>query len=407
MAKEQQSKVLIVDDEPNIRHILGAILRKDGYAVQSADNGEGALKLLEEEAFDLIITDLVMPQMGGIDLLHEIQQRRPGTSVVIMTAYGTIKTAVEAMKMGARDYITKPFEMDEVKIVARNALNMAGLVKENRILKQELGRRCACDEMIGDSRAMAEITDMIEKVAKSRATVLISGESGTGKELVARAIHRNSRRSGNPFIAVNCAALSNDLLESELFGHEKGAFTGAMAQKPGRFELADGGTLFLDEVGEISPALQVKLLRILQEREFERVGGTKTIKVDIRLIAATNRDLEEAVKKNDFREDLYYRLKVIEMHTPSLRERIEDIPMLAEHFLKRFSHENGKKLREISSEATNLCQSYSWPGNIRELENAVEYAVIMADERCEELTPEMLPLSIQLAFNRKEDEVKA
>ncbi|MDD2485329.1 MAG: sigma-54 dependent transcriptional regulator [bacterium] len=407
MAKQQQSKVLIVDDEPNIRHILGAILRKDGYTVQSADNGEAALKLLEEEAFDLIITDLVMPQMGGIDLLHEIQQRRPGTAVVIMTAYGTIKTAVEAMKIGARDYITKPFEMDEVKIVARNALNMAGLVKENRILKQELGRRCACDEMIGDSRTMAEITDMIEKVAGSRATVLIRGESGTGKELVARAIHRNSRRSDNPFIAVNCAALSNDLLESELFGHEKGAFTGAMAQKPGRFELADGGTLFLDEVGEISPALQVKLLRILQEREFERVGGTKTIKVDIRLIAATNRDLEEAVKKNDFREDLYYRLKVIEMHTPPLRERIEDIPMLAEHFLRRFSQENGKKLREISSEATDLCQGYNWPGNIRELENAMEYAVIMADERCEELTPEMLPLNIQLTFNHKENEVKA
>ncbi|MDD3806263.1 MAG: sigma-54 dependent transcriptional regulator, partial [bacterium] len=225
--------------------------------------------------------------------------------------------------------------------------------------------------------------------------------------LVARAIHRNSRRSDNPFIAVNCAALSNDLLESELFGHEKGAFTGAMAQKPGRFELADGGTLFLDEVGEISPALQVKLLRILQEREFERVGGTKTIKVDIRLIAATNRDLEEAVKKNDFREDLYYRLKVIEMHTPPLRERIEDIPMLAEHFLRRFSQENGKKLREISSEATDLCQGYNWPGNIRELENAMEYAVIMADERCEELTPEMLPLNIQLTFNHKENEVKA
>ncbi|MDD3926575.1 MAG: sigma-54 dependent transcriptional regulator [bacterium] len=407
MAKQHQSKILIVDDEPNIRHILSAILRKDGYLVQSADNGEGALKMMEEDTFDLIITDLVMPQMGGIDLLREVLQRRPGTAVVIMTAYGTIKTAVEAMKMGARDYITKPFEMDEVKIVARNALDMAGLVKENRILKHELGRRSACDEMIGDSRAMAEIMDMIERVAGSRATVLIRGESGTGKELVARAIHRSSQRAGNPFIAVNCAALSNDLLESELFGHEKGAFTGAMAQKPGRFELADGGTLFLDEIGEISSALQVKLLRILQEREFERVGGTKTIKVDIRLIAATNRDLEEAVKKGDFREDLYYRLKVIELHTPPLRERIEDIAQLSKHFLTRFSHENGKKLKEVSNEAVCLCQGYNWPGNIRELENAIEYAVIMADERCEELMPEMLPLNIQLAFSRNESGVTA
>ena len=393
---ENSKAILIVDDEPNIRRVLEAVFSKDGYRVFVAENGKKALDVVSTEPdLDVMLCDLVMPDLNGVEVLEAAREINPGLSVVMITAHGTIKTAVDAMKLGAFDYVTKPFDMDEIKLVVKNALERSRLLAENIQLRQELKSRYRFDGVVGESGKMQEVYKIIERVAGSNATVLIRGESGTGKELVARAIHYNSPRSAKPFIAVSCAALPETLLESELFGHEKGAFTGAVGQKAGRFELAHQGTLFLDEVPEISPAMQVKLLRVLQERQFERVGGTRTLQVDVRLIAATNRNLEEAVASGAFRADLYYRLQVIQVFLPPLRERKTDIPPLVEHFIEKFNQQNGKNVKFVSQEAMELLMKYSWPGNIRELENAIERGVVLAEADSELITPDLLPLAIQ------------
>mgnify|MGYP003767032177 CR=1 FL=1 len=395
---DEQKSLLIVDDEPNIRRVLEAVFTKDGYQVQTAENGRKALDILATDPnLNVAVCDLIMPDMNGVEVLKAAKEINPRLSVVMITAHGTIKTAVDAMKLGAFDYITKPFDMDEIKLIVKNALERSRLLGENVELKQELKGRYKFDNIVGNSGKMQEVYKVIERVAASNATVLIRGESGTGKELVARAIHYNSPRAQKQFVAVSCAALPETLLESELFGHEKGAFTGAVGQKAGRFELAHQGTLFLDEVPEITPAVQVKLLRALQEREFERVGGTKTVKVDVRLIAATNRDLEQLVADGQFRADLYYRLQVIQIFLPALRERREDIPSLVEHFIAKFNKENGKQAKFLSPEAMDLVMKYDWPGNIRELENAIERCVVLADPSDELLTPDLLPFAIQAA----------
>jgi len=387
--------ILVADDEPNIRRVLEAMFSKDGFTVLTAENGKRAVDIASTNTIDILISDLIMPDMTGVEVLRSIKELQPECAAIMITAYGTIKTAVEAMRLGAYNYITKPFDIDEVRVQVKKALENRTLREENIRLKQQLRTNYRFDKIVGSSGRMQELFKVIERAADSRATVLIRGESGTGKELIARALHYNSARTSKPFIAVSCAALSETLLESELFGHEKNAFTGAAAQKPGRFELAHQGTLFLDEVAEIPPTLQVKLLRVLQEREFERVGGTKTIKVDVRLVAATNKDLEKAVAEKQFREDLYYRLQVIQVFVPPLRERREDIPALVEHFLAKYNAENGRKLKYVSKETLDLLMRYPYPGNVRELENAIERAVVMADRDATEITPDLLPMSIR------------
>ena len=381
--------LLIVDDEKNFLVVLKAFLEEEGYEVLTAADPLVALDIVEHTDLDVVVTDMKMPRLDGIALLERIKQFNPDLPVIMMTAYGTIEKAVEAMKKGAFDYITKPFSNEELKVIIRKAIDMYRLVKENKYLNQALRGQYQFNNIISKSKPMQEVFALIQKVARTKATVLITGESGTGKELVAKAIHYNSPRRHKPFISVNCAALTETLLESELFGHEKGSFTGAIAMRKGRFELAHGGTLFLDEVSEMSPALQVKLLRVLQEREFERVGGTKTIKVDVRIIAASNRDLKEEVEAGHFREDLFYRLNVVHIHLPPLRERTDDIPLLVAHFLKKYAQEMGKERLTISPEALNLIYTYTWPGNVRELENAIERAVILCSGR--EIRPEHLP----------------
>ncbi|MDL1970881.1 MAG: sigma-54 dependent transcriptional regulator [Candidatus Desulfofervidaceae bacterium] len=381
--------VLIVDDERNFLVILKAVLDEEGYEVLTAPDPFTALDIVQHTDLDAVVTDMKMPQMDGITLLERIKQINSDLPVIMMTAYGTIEKAVEAMKKGAFDYITKPFSNEELKVTVRKAIDMYLLVKENRHLNRVLQVQYQFGNIIGKSKPMQEVFDLIRKVAKTKATVLITGESGTGKELVAKAIHYNSPRREKPFISVNCAALTETLLESELFGHEKGSFTGAIALRKGRFELADEGTLFLDEVSEMSPSLQVKLLRVLQEREFERVGGTKTIKINVRIIAASNRDLREEVESGRFREDLFYRLNVVHIHLPPLRKRGDDIPLLVAHFLRKYAKEVGAKEVKISPEALNLIYNYSWPGNVRELENAIERAVILSSGQ--EIKPEHLP----------------
>lgn len=395
--KIQSRTLLIADDEPNIRRVLEAMFAKDGFTVLTAENGKRAIDIASANSIDVLITDLIMPDMTGVDVLRSVKQLHPECASIMVTAYGTIKTAVEAMRLGAFNYLTKPFDMDEVRLVVKQALQNRTLQEENIQLKQQLKTNYKIDNMVGASGRMQELYKLIERAADSRATVLIRGESGSGKELVARALHYNSSRASKPFVAISCAALPETLLESELFGHEKNAFTGAAAQKPGRFEMANLGTLFLDEVAEIPMSLQVKLLRVLQEREFERVGGTKTIKVDVRLVAATNKDLEKAVKENEFREDLYYRLQVIQVFVPPLRERPEDIPALAEHFMQKFNKENGRNVKFLHADALALLLKYRFPGNVRELENALERAVVMADKEATEITPDLLPMSIQHA----------
>jgi len=329
---------------------------------------------------DVVLTDMKMPKMSGIELLEELKRLYPDIPVIIMTAYGTVEKAVEAMKKGAFDYILKPFKNEEILVTIAKALEHRHLLLKNRLLSQDLDKKYGLPNIVGESRAIQETLALVKRVAGSKATVLISGESGTGKELIARAIHQLSPRSHKTFISVNCAALTESLLESELFGHERGAFTHAVAMRKGRFELANGGTLFLDEVGEMSPALQVKLLRVLQEMEFERVGGTRTIKVDVRVVAATNKDLKEEVEAGRFREDLFYRLNVVHLHIPPLRQRPEDIPLLAAHFLKKFAAENVRGEVRLSPEALKLLLQYSWPGNVRELENVMERAVILCSD---------------------------
>ncbi len=370
--------ILVVDDEKNYLVVLDTLLSEEGYEVTTADGGVEALQVLKESDLDLVLTDLKMPHMDGIELLENIKKINPDIPVIMMTAYGTIDTAIEAMKKGAYDYITKPFQNEELKLNIRKAINAYYLLRENRQLTQALGGRFRFDNIVGKSKPMLKIFELIEKVAVTKAAVLITGETGTGKELIAKAVHYNSPRRDRPFISVNCSALTQTLLESELFGHEKGAFTGAISTKKGRFEMAHEGSLFLDEVGETSPSLQVKLLRTLQEMEFERVGGTKTLKVDVRIIAASNRDLKEEVQKGNFREDLYYRLNVVHIHIPPLRDRPDDIPLLVSHFIDKFSKETGKSdITTISPDAMKNIYNRNLSGNVRELEHIIERAIIL------------------------------
>ncbi|MCK6505335.1 sigma-54 dependent transcriptional regulator [Myxococcota bacterium] len=369
-----RKRILVVDDEQSIRKVLQALLVREGHAVDLAANGAEAIGRLGEESYELVITDLRMPGVDGMELLGYCAQQLPGLPVIVITAHGTVDTAVEALKLGAYDYITKPFEQDELRMVIDKALRREEASRG--VLHEDAAGRFA---IIGRTPSMKQVYSLIEKVADSPTTVLIGGESGTGKELVARALHDHSSRAKAPFIQVNCGAIPEALFESELFGYEKGAFTGAVASKPGRFELAHGGTLFLDEVGELPLDLQVKLLRVLQSGTYERVGGVRSLSSDVRVVAATNRDLVREVKRGAFREDLYYRLNVIPIRLPPLRERVEDIPLLVEHFLAKFNTRLGKAVRGVTPEAMAALMAYRWPGNIRELENLMERSVLLAD----------------------------
>jgi len=386
-------QILVVDDEKIQREMLEGFLIKQGYSTLTAEDGPQALEKIKRGSFDLVLTDYRMPGMEGIQLLQEVKRLNPETVVVIMTAYGTVSTAVAAMKEGAYDYLAKPIDLDELLLLIQRVEREIRLRQENRELKEQLREKFKVDFIISHSRAMEEALNLVGRVAPSQATVLILGESGTGKELIARAIHYASPRANKPFIKVNCAALPENLLESELFGHEKGAFTGAVARRIGRFEQADQGSIFLDEIGDLSPSLQMKLLRVLQEKEFERLGSNQTIKSDVRVIAATNRNLEEAIKKGNFREDLYYRLNVVTISLSPLRDRKEDIPPLMEHFLKKYSQANKKKVAAIAKEARDLLLRHDYPGNVRELENIIERAVVLC--RGEVLTIQDLPLNLR------------
>ncbi len=388
------AEILIVDDEKLVRDFLCETLSRTGYSVRTAENGEAGLKEIADREFDCVFTDVKMPQASGIDLLKAVKQTSPLTSVVVITAYGTVSDAVEAMKLGAFDYLPKPFTPEHIEVTAKKALEYRRLLLENRRLKKELAGKF--ENIIGRTPSMKKVFDLVESVAPSRATVLLIGESGTGKELIARSIHHLSPRKEAPFVRVNCAALPEGLIESELFGHEKGAFTGALRQTRGRFEMADGGTLLLDEISEIPIGLQSKLLRILQEREFERVGSGYTLKVDVRVIATTNRNLAEAVKKGNFREDLYYRLNVVKVEMPPLRDRREDIPLLAAHFIHKYASENGKKIDGIAPRALSLLTDYPWPGNVRELENFIERGVVVAQSNV--LLPSDFPKELVLGL---------
>jgi len=368
--------ILIVDDEAVVRHSLSDWLRDQDYEVVTARNGEEALKKLKKKDFNVAVIDLKMPDIDGIELLKHIRKINPNTDAVIMTAYATVDSAVKAMKEGAQDYVMKPFSPEELDLIIKRILERQSILQENIILKQELKGRFSFANLIGKSHQMQKIYSLIEKIALSNATVLIQGESGTGKELVARAIHYASPRKDKPFVTTSCGALPETILESELFGYERGAFTGAVTRKLGRFELANGGTLFLDEIAEMSLKSQVDLLRVLEEKEIHRLGGTKPIKIDVRIIAATNKNLEEEVKRGNFREDLYYRLQVIPLVLPPLRERKEDIPLLVRHFLGKFKDSEGEE-KKISPEAMEALLRYNWPGNVRELENAIEQAVLL------------------------------
>jgi len=371
--------ILIVDDEKNYTLILSAVLEEEGFETLTANSGNDALKILESADIDLVITDMKMPGMDGIELLESIKEKDPDLPVIMMTAYGTVEKAVEAMQKGAYNYILKPFENENLVIYVNKAIEMFRIVKENRHLRSSIEFRYRFGNIIGKSKSMQAVFATIQKIAPATATVLIEGENGTGKELVAKSIHFNSPRRNEPFIPVNCSALSESLLESELFGHEKGAFTGAMSMKKGRFELADRGTIFLDEIGELSQSLQVKLLRVLQEKSFERVGGTKPIVADIRILAATNKQLKQEVAKGNFREDLFYRLNVLHLTLPPLRERTEDIRPLVQHFIEKYANERNSDIpvKGIDQEVERLFYEYHWPGNIRELENVIERAMIL------------------------------
>ena len=370
----QPIKILIVDDEVNMLESLSEVLRNKGYLVATARNGLEALERLKEKYFNVAIADLKMPEMGGMELLEVMKERYPQTPLVMLTGYATINSAVDAMKKGAYDYLVKPFSPDKILLIAKKIMEEENLREENRFLRQELEKK---GEIITQNQKMRRLKDLMKQVANTQATVLITGETGTGKELVARGIHRGGSRKRNLFVKVNCAALAEGVLESELFGHERGAFTDAYIQRRGRFELADGGTLFLDEIGDIPLATQAKLLRVLQEGEFERVGGEETIKVDVRIVAATNQSLPEAIKEKRFREDLFYRLNVVSIDLPPLRERKEDIPLLAQYFLKKHRAAN-RRVEGISKKALDQLTSYPWPGNVRELENTMERTIILA-----------------------------
>jgi nitrogen regulation protein NR(I) len=402
----EMQRVLVIEDDETIQSVLHSFLEKKDFEVTLAQNGEAALDLLRAERFDLILTDLVLPGKGGMDVLKEVMASKLNIPVIVMTAFGTVQTAVEAMRIGAFDYLTKPFNLDELMIVLDKALSVSKLQKENVMLKMQLKKKYDFKGIIGDSPQMQAVYELIEKIADTDSTVLITGESGTGKELIAKTIHyNNTRRANSPFVPLNCAAIPQDLLASELFGHEKGAFTGAINARVGRFELAQGGTLFLDEVSKLDPSLQVKLLRVLQEREFQRVGGVKTIKVDVRILAATNADLEKATKEGTFRQDLFYRLNVIPLHIPPLKSRREDIVILTAYFIQKFSRKRQREPFLFSPQAADCLMKYPWPGNVRELENLIERLTILVSDRVVQVSD--LPEKLQVTtFADKELSVK-
>ncbi len=400
-----QCTILVVDDEKNIREGLGEAFRMEGYEVLTAADGLEAKNLLDEKYIDLVISDLRMPKLDGKELLQYIKRQWENIPVIIITAHGDITEAVQAMQLGALEFITKPLDLEHLLKLTKKALEFRELSIKNQELREEVEAQHRISSIIGKSPAMRKIFDLVRKVAPTKASVLITGESGVGKELIADAIHNLSPRRDKPFVKVHCAALAESLLESELFGHEKGAFTGAQARKRGRFELADSGSLFLDEIGEINQNVQIKILRVLQEKKFERVGGESTIEVDVRLIAATNRDLKAEIQEGRFREDLYYRLNVVNIHVPPLRERREDIPLLATTFLYEFAHENGKDIQGFDPKARQALFSYSWPGNVRELRNCIESAVVMASGKV--ITLDDLPPGPRSTQDRTEIRIPA
>ncbi len=370
--------LLIIEDEAKMRRLLELNLSEDGFTVYTAADAEAGLNTLRQEKIDLVVTDLKLPGMNGLELLQAVKRTNATIPVVVMTAYGTVETAVEAMKAGASDYLLKPFALEEMKLILRKELDFHRLREENRSLREALGERYRFQNIVARSPKMQEVLATVERVAPTHSTVLLGGESGVGKDLIARAIHEHSRRAGGPFIKINCTAIPENLLESELFGYERGAFTGANTSKPGRFELADKGTIFLDEIGDVPGSIQVKLLHVLQDRQFERLGGTKTLKVDVRVIAATNQDLRAALEQGTFRQDLYYRLNVVPISIPPLRERKEEIPYLVDYFLARFARESDKPLTGITPAALKLLADFHWPGNVRELENIIERATALS-----------------------------
>ena len=396
-------KILIVDDEKSLLDLLSRVFTKEGYRVETTTSAARAIEIIEKEDLDVLIADIRLPEMSGMEILKRCREIRPDVPVIMITAYGNMKQAIEALKMGALDYIIKPFDIEELKITVAKGMEKRRLEQENLLLKREMRERYSFENMIGKSRAMQEIFALIEKIAGTDSTVLITGESGTGKEMAARAIHVLSRRSDRPFVSINCAALPENLLESELFGHVKGAFTGAVSDKKGMFEVAQHGTLFLDEVGEMSPWTQVKLLRALQEKRIRRVGGTEEIAVDVRIIAATNQDLKKRIEEGKFREELYYRLNVISFEMPPLRRRVEDIPLLVNHFLQKYCQQMGKKMKRVSPEAMSLLEMYHWPGNVRELENVIERVVAIEDR--ETITPASLPPEITMPVKKEETQI--
>jgi two-component system response regulator PilR (NtrC family) len=395
-----KARILVVDDEESIREFLNIMLRKEGYDVTCVEDGQKAIDMLKKKSFEMIISDLQMPQVTGLELLKFVRENYGDTLFMLITAFGTTETAVEAMKMGAYDYITKPFKLDEVRINISNALRSKTLETENRTLKKELTKEYSFQNLVGNSQAMHVIYDLIKRVSDTPTNVLITGESGTGKEMIAKAIHYNGLLKDKAFISVNCGAIPESLMESEMFGHKKGSFTGAIADKPGLFEAADGGTLFLDEVGELPVSIQVKLLRAIQERVVRRVGSTEDTLVNTRIIAATNRDLEQMVKEGTFRQDLYYRLNVIQIRSPSLRERRDDIAILAKHFLKKYNDRLNKNISGISQEALAVLKSYDYPGNVRELENIIERTVAL--EAGASILPESLPPFVKTTSGSKQ-----
>jgi two-component system NtrC family response regulator len=394
----KKPSILLIDDDDSLRRVMEFSLAESGYRVQTAASGEDGLRLFEKDSYDAVITDITMPGMNGMEVLAKIRHQDARMPVVIITAYGTIESAVEAMKQGAFDYITKPFNRDELRLTLDRALTMRRLEKENVELRAEVKGRYCFDSIVGNSEKLREVLDMAGRVAASDATVLITGESGTGKELLAKGVHYNSLRADGPFVAVNCAAIPENLIESELFGHVKGSFTGAIRDKEGKFELADGGTLFLDEIGDLRIDLQAKILRALQERHVDRVGGVAPIPVDVRVIAATNKDIERSVKEGSFREDLYYRLSVIPVRMPPLRERKDDILLLVDHFVKKF---NPSRDVSVTREALDVLTAYGWPGNVRELENAIERASVL--KRGNTITPDELPDKLRKEKNSVEN----
>ena len=391
--------ILVVDDDEITCSLLEEVLAKEGYRVEKALNGSEAIAKGSQKGYEVVLTDIRMAGVNGMEVLHSYRKKSPETIVIMMTAFGSIETAIEAIKEGAYDYVSKPFKLDEIKLTIRRALEQKRLTEENLLYRQELISKYKLENIVGRTPAMLQVYKTIARVADSRSTVLLVGESGTGKELVARAIHFNSPRAAKPFVAVDCGSLAETLLESELFGHVRGAFTGAVAHKKGLFEEADGGTCFLDEVGDIGLTMQAKLLRVLQEHEIKRVGGNETIKIDVRIVAATNKNLEDLVDEKKFREDLFYRLNVVAIHLPPLRERLEDIPLLANHFLRKYAEENQKSISQISPEALELFSGYRWPGNVRELENVIERSVTLS--RHSVILPEDLPRRIRA--EKKED----